>query len=44
MHKVADWIDRVCRNISRIDEEAPVIRKEIAEFCSQFTVPGTPNR
>ena len=40
MHKVADWIDRVCRNISRIEDEAPVIRKEIAEFCSQFTVPG----
>ena len=31
MHKVADWIDRVCRNITRIDEEAPVIRQEIAD-------------
>jgi glycine hydroxymethyltransferase len=40
MDKVADWIDRVCRNISRIADEAPRIRKEIAEFCSQFTVPG----
>ena len=40
MHRVADWIDRVCRNISRIDDEAPVIRREIAEFCSQFTAPG----
>jgi len=40
MHKIADWIDRVCRNISRIDDEAPIIRREIAEFCSQFTVPG----
>jgi len=40
MHKVADWIDRVCRNISRIDDEAPIIRKEIAEFCKQFTIPG----
>jgi len=40
MHKVADWIDRVCRNIANIGDEAPVIRKEIAEFCSQFTVPG----
>jgi len=40
MHKVADWIDRVCRNLSRIDEEAPIIRREIAEFCKQFTVPG----
>jgi len=40
MHKVADWIDRVCRNISRIDEEAPTIRREIAEFCGQFSVPG----
>ena len=40
MNRVADWIDRVCRNISRIDEEAPIIRKEIAEFCSQFAAPG----
>ena len=40
MHKVADWIDRVCRNVSRIDDEASVISAEIAEFCSQFTVPG----
>jgi len=40
MYKVADWIDRVCRNIDRIDDEAAVIRKEIAEFCSQFAVPG----
>ena len=40
MHKVADWIDRVCKNISRIDEESPRIRREIADFCSQFNVPG----
>jgi len=40
MHKVADWIDRVCQNMSRIDAEAPRIRSEIAEFCSQFDVPG----
>jgi len=40
MHKVAGWIDRVCRNIENISSEAPTIRKEIAEFCSQFTVPG----
>jgi glycine hydroxymethyltransferase len=40
MHKVADWVDRVCLNISRIDDEAPRIRREIADFCSQFTVPG----
>jgi len=40
MYKVADWIDRVCGNITRIDDEAAVIRAEIAEFCSQFTAPG----
>jgi len=40
MHKVADWIDRVCRNITRINAEAPIIRQEIAEFCKQFTAPG----
>jgi glycine hydroxymethyltransferase len=40
MLKVADWIARVCWNISRIDDEAPIIRKEIAEFCKQFSAPG----
>jgi glycine hydroxymethyltransferase len=40
MEKVAAWIHRVCRNMTRIDEEAPKIRQEIAEFCSQFQFPG----
>ncbi|MDR1963785.1 MAG: serine hydroxymethyltransferase [Planctomycetaceae bacterium] len=40
MEKVAGWIDRVCRNIVRINDEAPKIRLEIAEFCSQFQFPG----
>ncbi|MCL2005769.1 MAG: serine hydroxymethyltransferase [Planctomycetaceae bacterium] len=37
MQRVADWIDRVCRNMERIEEHAPLIRREIAAFCSQFT-------
>jgi glycine hydroxymethyltransferase len=40
MEKVAGWIDRVCQNITRIDEEAPKIRQEIADFCLQFQIPG----
>ena len=40
MEKVADWIHRVFRNITRIDEESPNIRQEIADFCSQFQIPG----
>lgn len=40
MKKVADWIDRVCCNIGNIDEVAPIIRNEIADFCKQFKVPG----
>ena len=40
MHKVADWIDRVCRNVAKGGDESAVIRREIAEFCSQFAVPG----
>ncbi|GHT16849.1 serine hydroxymethyltransferase [Planctomycetales bacterium] len=40
MQKVAGWIDRVCRSISRIEDEAPKIRREIADFCSQFKIPG----
>jgi glycine hydroxymethyltransferase len=43
MKSVAGWIDRVCRNISRIDDEAPKIRTEIADFCSKFTIPGITN-
>jgi glycine hydroxymethyltransferase len=41
MHKVADWIDRVCRNVLNIGDEALAIRGEIAEFCKQFSVPGS---
>lgn len=40
MKKVARWIDRVCANINNIDEVAPTIRAEIAEFCSGFKFPG----
>lgn len=40
MERVADWIDRVCRDITKIEETAPKIRHEIAEFCKQFTIPG----
>ncbi|MDR2754826.1 MAG: serine hydroxymethyltransferase [Planctomycetaceae bacterium] len=40
MEKVADWIHRVCQNITRIDEESTKIRQEIADFCSQFQIPG----
>jgi glycine hydroxymethyltransferase len=40
MFNVADWIDRVCRNIRHIDAVAPKIANEIAAFCSQFTPPG----
>ncbi len=40
MDRVAAWIDRVCKNIARIDEEAPKIRVEIAELCSKFQAPG----
>ncbi|MDO5581758.1 MAG: serine hydroxymethyltransferase [Planctomycetia bacterium] len=40
MKEVAGWIDRVCSNISNIDEIAPTIRAEIAEFCKLFKVPG----
>lgn len=37
---VASWIDRICKNIAKIDEHAPEIRKEIADFCSRFKIPG----
>ncbi|MDO4587414.1 MAG: serine hydroxymethyltransferase [Planctomycetia bacterium] len=40
MQKVADWIDRVCCHINNIDEIAPTIRQEIADFCRQFKAPG----
>jgi len=40
MEQIAAWIDHVCRNISRIDDEAARIRVEIADFCDMFHVPG----
>ena len=43
MKKVAGWIDRVCKNIGKIDEVAPQIRAEIAEFCGGFKFPGDDN-
>ena len=43
MKKVAGWIDRVCKNIGKIDDVAPRIRAEIAEFCGGFKFPGDDN-
>ena len=43
MKKVANWIDRVCKNINDVDAVAPQIRAEIAEFCSNFSFPGDNN-
>ena len=40
MDMVAAWIDRVCKNINRIEEDAPKIRAEIAELCAKFNAPG----
>ena len=40
MELVAGWIDRIRRNMARIDEEAPKIRAEIAELCGKFPIPG----
>jgi len=40
MDRVAEWIDRVCQNLDRIEDVAPQIRGEIAEMCRQFPPPG----
>jgi len=40
MDMIAGWIDRICQNISNIDEVAPIIRAEIADLCGKFTIPG----
>ncbi|GAB6165314.1 serine hydroxymethyltransferase [Thermostilla marina] len=40
MEKVAEWIDRICRNMDRLDEVAPQVRAEVADLCRQFPVPG----
>jgi glycine hydroxymethyltransferase len=40
MERIAGWIDRVCQNIERIDDMAPVIRAEIADLCKNFVIPG----
>lgn len=42
MDLIAAWIDRVCKNITNIETEAPKVRAEIAELCSQFHAPGNP--
>ncbi|MGI6400720.1 MAG: serine hydroxymethyltransferase [Thermoguttaceae bacterium] len=43
MKRVAAWIDRVCKHINDVDEVAPQIRAEIAEFCKGFSFPGDDN-
>jgi glycine hydroxymethyltransferase len=40
MELVANWINRVCRNINNIEHHAQDVREEIAIFCSNFKVPG----
>jgi glycine hydroxymethyltransferase len=40
MDRIAAWIDRVCRALPDADAEAANVRREIAEMCRQFTVPG----
>jgi glycine hydroxymethyltransferase len=40
MEMVAGWIDMVCRNMDDLDEVAPKVAAEIAEFCSRFAIPG----
>jgi len=40
MLHAAYWIDRVCKNIGSIDDYAPKIAAEIADYCEQFNVPG----
>jgi glycine hydroxymethyltransferase len=40
MEFVANCIDRVCKNINDIDTHAKNISNEIADFCSNFKIPG----
>ncbi|MDR2168522.1 MAG: serine hydroxymethyltransferase [Planctomycetaceae bacterium] len=40
MQLVANWIDRVCKNIKNIDKHANNIKNEIADFCKNFKIPG----
>ncbi len=39
MEKIADWIDRVIADTGN-QENLQVIKKEVAELCSKFPVPG----
>jgi glycine hydroxymethyltransferase len=39
MSEVADLIDRVCKNVGNV-ETIEKIRKQVAAFCSRFSVPG----
>ena len=39
MEKIADWIDRVIKNI-KDESTLKTIKAEVAEMCSKFPVPG----
>ena len=40
MDMIADWIDTVCQNMENLDDVAPKVAAEVAELCSEFTIPG----
>ena len=40
MERIAGWIDRVCRALPNVDDEAASVRREITDLCSHFRVPG----
>ena len=42
MENVAEFISRVCQAVKNqnVDQVAPGIRGEVAEFCRSFTIPG----
>ena len=40
MEKVAEWILRVLNSIPNSESVEKQVRAEIAEFCSQFKIPG----
>jgi glycine hydroxymethyltransferase len=40
MDKIAGWVDRICRNMDKLEQTTGQVRNEVAELCLEFTAPG----
>lgn len=40
MDLIAGWIDRVCRHLDDVEQTVGQVRREVADLCSHYAIPG----